>query len=330
MDTGFFKEDNKSNAVIQLEETLALQKQIMNESNLQLLMSEEEEITETNQSPPFIKLPEQQDMFTIEICKLREEIKILHQQNKDLSDALIKESKTSEILRAQLDNIQKGMPANFDINSKLRTFTYHFKTNQNQRDGLSDAQNKVNSPKPIQIQEKQTSFLPFSKTFGYYQNHMFYPVNLPENLTFEQLVDKYNNQKHIIDHLTNQRNTYQNEIAGIKSVLDTYSEKYRNLIIKYKELQSAYTMSEANSNKQFHKYVEAKEEIIKLSDQVISYTNVILYFEKCRPNTTTELQWNIIKALFINAHCQKKKTSQSFCSNERNRFYHHESKSKSI
>ena len=60
----FFKEDNKSNPIIQLEETLALQKQIMNESNLQLLMNDEEEIIETDQSPLFNKLTEQQDMFT--------------------------------------------------------------------------------------------------------------------------------------------------------------------------------------------------------------------------------------------------------------------------
>ena len=140
---------------------------------------------------------------------------------------------------------------------------------------------------------------------------MFYPVNLPDNLTFEQLVDKYHNQKHIIDRLTNQNNTYQTEITGIKSVLNTYSEKYRQLIIKYKELQTALTMAETNSSKQFQKYVEAKEEIIRLSDQAISYPNVILYFEKCRPSTTTELQWCIIKALFMNAHCQKNHRDQS-------------------
>ena len=128
MDIGFSKEDSKSNPITQLEETLTLHKQIIAESNLQLVMTDdEEEISETNQTPYYIKLPEQQDMFTVEICKLREEIKFLRQQNKDLSDALVKESKTSAILRAQIDNVQKSMTANFDINSALPTFTYHIK-----------------------------------------------------------------------------------------------------------------------------------------------------------------------------------------------------------
>ena len=36
----------------------------MNESNLQLLMNDDDEIIETDQSPLFNKLTEQQDMFT--------------------------------------------------------------------------------------------------------------------------------------------------------------------------------------------------------------------------------------------------------------------------
>ena len=165
-------------------------------------------------------------------------------------------------------------------------------------------ENTIKTQKPVLMKLNDTQYQdPYIKIPGYYFNRYFFPVFLPDNIqTIEELINKYKTQKDEIISLKIHDATTSSETQRLKNILSYRNEQVKSYFNKIKTLEADNAFQIKHSSDLYQKVNMLQEEILEIKNKQTTYKDVIAYFENNLPQTTSVLQWDILKGLFVNCH----------------------------
>ena len=143
------------------------------------------------------------------------------------------------------------------------------------------------------------------KRFGFYYRYVFYPVNLPDNLTFEQLISKYEEQKRLLESSSLEKLQKNAEYNYLNHILNETMDRTKHMVLKIKVLEKECN----NLRHEVVNLIQQKNEAIMqkrtLSEQAqIDYYGIIKYIASSKPDFIPTIQWDTLKELFIQIHVE--------------------------